>query len=108
MSTKLYVGNLSYESSEEDLRELFARDGRTVDSVNIITDRESGRPRGFAFVEMASADDATAAISALDGQELLGRALRVSEARERRPRGEGGGGGGGGGGGYGGSRRRRY
>ena len=102
MNKKLYVGNLSYEATEEDLREAFAQDGRTVARVNIITDRETGRPRGFAFVEMGSEDDASAAISALDGQELLGRPLRVSEARERPPRREGGGGFGGG------SRRRRY
>ncbi len=99
MGTKLYVGNLSYSTTEEGLRAAFAGDGRQVISVSIITDRMSGRPRGFAFVEMASADDADKAISALDGQSLDGRTLKVSEARERTPGGPGGGGGGGGGGG---------
>lgn len=95
MSTKLYVGNLSYTTTEEGLRSAFAADGREVASVSIITDRMSGRPRGFAFVEMASAEDAEKAISALDGQALDGRTLKVSEARERAPGGPGGGGGGG-------------
>jgi len=94
MGTKLYVGNLSYSTTEEGLRAAFAGDGRQVVSVSIITDRMSGRPRGFAFVEMASAEDAEKAISALDGQALDGRTLKVSEARERAPGGPGGGGGG--------------
>jgi RNA recognition motif-containing protein len=93
MGTKLYVGNLSYSTTEEGLRQAFAADGRQVVSVSIITDRMSGRPRGFAFVEMASGDDAEKAISALDGQPLDGRTLKVSEARERTPGGPGGGGG---------------
>jgi RNA recognition motif-containing protein len=101
MSTKLYVGNLSYSTTEANLRGAFEADGRKVASCSIITDRETGQPRGFAFVEMASPADAEAAIAALDGQDLDGRRLRVSEAR---PRGSGGGGGGGfnGGGGRGG------
>jgi RNA recognition motif-containing protein len=93
MSTKLYVGNLSYSTTEEVLRAAFEADGRKVSSISVITDRETGQPRGFAFVEMSSPADAEAAIAALDGQNLDGRRLRVSEAR---PRGSGGGGGGGG------------
>lgn len=106
MGTKLYIGNLSYNTTEESLRAAFGADGRGVTEVSIITDRETGRPRGFAFVQMASPADAQAAISALDGQQLDGRTLRVSEARERAGGGGGGGGrgpyrgdGGGGGGG---------
>src|SRR2546422_5954542 len=87
MGTKLYIGNLSYTTTEESLREAFAGDGRQVKQVSIITDRETGRPRGFAFVQMSTDADAGAAIAALDGRELDGRTLRVNEARER----EGGG-----------------
>jgi cold-inducible RNA-binding protein len=90
MGTKLYIGNLSYSTTEETLRAAFAADGRTVTEVSIITDRETGRPRGFAFVQMGSAADAEAAIAALDGQQLDGRTLRVSEARDRK-QGSGGG-----------------
>lgn len=100
MGTRLYVGNLSYSTTDESLRAAFAADGRNVKEVSVITDRMTGQPRGFAFVEMATQADADAAISALDGRELDGRTLRVSEARER----PGGGGGGGGGGGRGGGR----
>jgi RNA recognition motif-containing protein len=89
--TKIYVGNLPFSASENEVRELFAQHG-TVESVSLITDRETGRPRGFGFVEMARAD-ATRAIQNLNGRELGGRALRVNEAQER-----GGGGGRGGGG----------
>jgi RNA recognition motif-containing protein len=96
MGTKLYIGNLSYNTTEDSLRTAFAADGRVVTEVSIITDRETGRPRGFAFVQMGSPADAQAAISALDGQQLDGRTLRVSEARERAS----GGGGGGSRGGY--------
>jgi cold-inducible RNA-binding protein len=98
--SKLYVGNLSYQTTEETLREVFEEDGRTVQSVAIILDRETGRSRGFGFVEMGSPADAEAAISALDGRDVDGRRIRVNEARERRSRGgpRGGGGGGGGGG----------
>jgi RNA recognition motif-containing protein len=103
MGTKLYVGNLNYETTEETLRAAFEADGRQVQSVSVITDRMTGQPRGFAFVEMASPQDAQNAISALDGRELDGRTLKVSEARERQGGGGGGGfGGRGGGGGYGG------
>jgi len=88
---KIYVGNLSFNSTEDDVNQLFSQHG-TVHSVALINDRETGRPRGFGFVEM---DDsaATAAISALDGHELDGRALKVNEAQDRPRRGGGGGGG---------------
>ncbi len=119
MSKKLYVGNLSFNSSEDDVRNLFSQYG-TVTSVSVVTDRETGRSRGFAFVEMA--DGADEAINACNGAQLDGRTLTVNEARPRedRPRGGGGGGGGyrggggggggyrGGGGGGGGGRRDRY
>jgi RNA recognition motif-containing protein len=101
MGTKIYVGNLSYNTTEETLRAAFAADGREVAQVQIVTDRATGQPRGFAFVEMAKAEDVAAAIGALDGQQLDGRTLKVSEAHERTA---GGGGGGGGGGGRGGRR----
>ena len=91
--TKIYVGNLPFSASESEVRELFAQHG-SVESVSIITDRDTGRPRGFGFVEMARAD-ASKAIQNLNGKELGGRALRVNEAQERT----GGGGGGGRGGG---------
>lgn len=87
MSKKIYVGNLPFSSTEGDLRSLFARHG-DVASVNVIMDRETGRPRGFAFVEMAQEDSAREAIRALDGTELDGRSLRVNEA-EDKPRGGG-------------------
>ena len=99
LSSKLYVGNLSFDSTEDDLRELFGRHG-TVDSVAVITDRETGRPRGFAFVEMSESSAAQDAIRALDGNDFAGRNIKVNEAQDRR---DGGGGGGGGGG-----RRDRY
>lgn len=104
MGTKLYVGNLNYNTSEESLRSTFSADGRSVVDVKIITDRETGQPRGFAFVEMGSPADAQGAIDALHGQQLDGRTLTVNEARERTGGGGGGGGRGGrgGGGGYGG------
>ena len=99
MAKKLYVGNLPFSVTEAELRELFGRHG-TIERVSVITDRDTGRPRGFAFVEMdpKGADDA---MRALDGSQLGGRALRVSEAQERGDRGgdRGGRGGGGGGGG---------
>ncbi len=112
MGSKLFVGNLSYNTTEADLRSAFSADGRQVKEVAIITDRMTGQPRGFAFVQMGSNEDAAAAIQALDGTQLDGRALRVNEAQERQggPRAGGGasrggyGGGGGGGGGYGGGR----
>ena len=108
MGKKLYVGNLSYDVDSSGLEQLFAAHG-TVESAQIITDRDTGRSKGFGFVEMGSDDEAQAAIAAMNGQEHGGRALTVNEAkpREDRPRGGGGGrgyggGGGGGRGGYGG------
>ena len=105
MSTKLYVGNLSYGVDDAMLAEAFRAHG-TVTSAGVVMDRETGRSKGFGFVEMATAEDARAAIESLDGVELDGRAIRVDEARPRedRPRRGPGGGGGGGGGGYGGNR----
>jgi len=110
MGKRLYVGNLSYNTTEDGLATAFEQDGRQVSSVRVVTDRDTGRSRGFAFVEMANDGDAQSAIEAMDGVELDGRTLRVNEAEERRPRsgggfgGGGGGYGGGGGGGYGGGR----
>jgi cold-inducible RNA-binding protein len=86
MTRKVYVGNMSYDTTEDRLRELFAAHGE-VTSVNVVTDRYSGRPRGFAFVEMATDEEANAAIAALNGQEVDGRQLKVAEARPRKPRG---------------------
>ena len=104
MGTRLYVGNLSYNVTEGELRDVFAEGGRNVVEVKIVMDRDTGRPRGFAFVEMGSDDEANGAISSLTGREIQGRPINVSEARARAPRSGGGGGGGygGGGGGYGG------
>jgi cold-inducible RNA-binding protein len=106
MGTRLYVGNLSYNVTEQELRDVFAEGGRNVVEVKIVMDRDTGRPRGFAFVEMGTEDDANTVISSLTGREIQGRAINVSEARAREPRSGGGGGGGfgggGGGGGYGG------
>ncbi len=102
MGTRLYVGNLPFSADEEQVRELFAQGGRTVTEVKLVTDRDTGRPRGFGFVEMASNEDADSAIRDLNGHDFLGRALTVNEARERT----GGGGGGGGGRGRGGGHRR--
>ncbi len=93
MGTKLYVGNLSYEVSSSDLEQLFSPHG-TVQSAEVIMDRSTGRSKGFGFVEMDSDAEAQAAISALDGQEQGGRALKVNEAKPREPRSGGGGGGG--------------
>ena len=105
MSTKLYVGNLSFNTSNEDLQELFAQAG-TVESANVVEDRDTGRSRGFGFVEMSSAEEVKAAIEQLNGKEIDGRSLTVNEARPREERSGGGGGGnrggGGGRGGYGG------
>jgi RNA recognition motif-containing protein len=83
VSKKIYVGNLPFTSTEADLKTAFGRHG-TVDSVNIITDRETGRPRGFAFVEMAEASAAADAIRALDGSDLGGRSIKVNEAQDRQ------------------------
>ena len=113
MAKKLYVGNLSYGMSDSDLQRLFEEYG-TVESAQIVMDRESGRSKGFGFVEMSNDQEAQAAIDGLNGQEISGRALTVNEARPREDRGgrTGGGGGrgrggfgGGGGGGGGGGRR---
>jgi RNA recognition motif-containing protein len=104
---KLYVGNLSFNTSSEDLRELFAAAG-TVESASVVEDRDTGRSRGFGFVEMATREEGEAAIQQFNGKEVGGRALNVNEARPREDRGGGGGrggfggGGGGGRGGYGG------
>ena len=95
MGSRLYIGNLNFDTSEEALRAALSGDGRSVGDIHIVTDRETGRPRGFAFAEMASEADARSAIEALDGTELDGRNLTVNEARERPQRGGGGGGGGG-------------
>lgn len=112
MSMKLYVGNLSFNTGNAELEQLFAGIG-TVESATVVEDRETGRSRGFGFVEMASAEDGNRAISELDGTEFEGRQLKVNEAKPREDRGGFGGGGGGrgrggngGGGGYGGGRNR--
>jgi cold-inducible RNA-binding protein len=114
VAKKLYVGNLSYDTSESDLRKLFEEHG-TVESAQIIMDRDTGRSKGFAFVEMSIDQEAQAAINALNGRESGGRALTVNEARPREDRGGGGrsgggrpGGGRGGYGGGGGGGGRRY
>src|SRR5205085_12365929 len=108
MSTKLYVGNLSFRVSSDDLFEHFSQAGQ-VESANVVEDRETGRSRGFGFVEMSSEDEATSAIAQFNGSEYDGRNLVVNEARPRDNNGGGGGGGGrggygGGGGGRGGNR----
>jgi cold-inducible RNA-binding protein len=112
MSNKLFVGNLSFNSTEATLRDTFSEFG-VVSEVNLMTDRETGRPRGFGFVTMGSAEEAEAAISGLSGRSVDGRDLTVNIAKPREER-SGGGGGGGGGGGYrgggggGGGGRGRY
>lgn len=103
MSTKLYVGNLSFNTSTQDLDQMFGEVG-TVLSSNIIEDRETGRSRGFAFVEMSSSEEAQSAITKLNGKEIDGRELTVNEAKPRENRASSGGGRGGSGGGYGGGR----
>lgn len=110
MAMKLYVGNLAFQTTSEDLQQLFAQAG-TVESASVIEDRQTGRSRGFGFVEMASREEGEAAIQQFNGTELHGRTLTVNEARAREDRGRGGRGGyrgnrgGGGRGGYGGSSR---
>jgi hypothetical protein len=101
MGTRLYVGNLSFQTTEDSLRAAFGGDGRQVTEVKIMLDRDTGRSRGFAFVEMATEQDAQGAIQAMNGADLDGRPLKVNEAQ---PRQDGGGRGGFGGGGGGGSR----
>ncbi len=102
MGTRLYVGNLPYTADEAQIRSFFETGGRQVTQVKIVTDRDTGRPRGFAFVEMADGNMAQSAINELNGQNLGGRTIVVNEAREPQ---RGGGGGGGRGGGYGGGGR---
>ncbi|HEY2404489.1 MAG TPA: RNA-binding protein [Polyangiaceae bacterium] len=99
MGTRVYVGNLSFNTSEDSLRDVCNQDNRSVSSVSVVTDRDTGRPRGFAFVEFATENDAQSAIAALNGMQLDGRALTVNEARERTGGGGGGRGPRGGGGG---------
>ena len=105
MGSRLYVGNLSFQTNAETIRTAFGARGEVTD-VHVVTDRETGQPRGFAFVTMGSAQEAQKAISEMNGAMLEGRMLRVNEAEERQNRGGGGGfrggGGGGGGGGFGG------
>src|SRR4051794_26362131 len=101
MGSKLYVGNLSYNTTGSDLEQLCGQHG-TVQSAEVIADRETGRSKGFGFVQMGSDEEAQAVIAALNGQEVDGRALTVNEAKPREDRPRGGGGGGGGRGGYGG------
>jgi cold-inducible RNA-binding protein len=116
MSMKLYVGNLAFQTTSEDLEELFGQAG-TVESASVVSDRDTGRSRGFGFVEMSSRNEGDAAIAQFDGKEVNGRNLTVNEAKPRENRGGGGGfgggggrgGGRGGGGGYGGGGgRSRY
>ncbi len=115
MSSKLFVGNLSFNTTENDLNDAFAAHGTVVET-NLMMDRETGRPRGFGFVTMSTPEEAQKAIEALNGKEMDGRALTVNVARPREERAPGGGGGGrrgggggyGGGGGGGGGRRERY
>ncbi|HEY8203697.1 MAG TPA: RNA-binding protein [Pyrinomonadaceae bacterium] len=106
MSMKLYVGNLAFQTTSQELQELFAQAG-TVESASVVEDRETGRSRGFAFVEMSTKEEGAAAIDQFNGKEVGGRALKVNEAKPRENRGGGGGrgfGGNRGGGGYGGNR----
>ena len=101
MGTRLYVGNLPFSADEDQIRELFSQKGRTVTEVKLVTDRDTGRPRGFGFVEMGSSEEADGAIRDFNGFSFGGRPLTVNEARERQSAGGGGGGGGGFGGGRG-------
>jgi cold-inducible RNA-binding protein len=106
MSMKLYVGNLAFATSSQDLQQLFAQAG-TVESASVVEDRDTGRSRGFGFVEMSTKEEGQTAITQFNGKEIGGRALTVNEAKPREPRTGGGGrggfgGGGGGRGGYGG------
>ena len=104
MATKLYVGNLAFQTTSEELQELYAQAG-TVQSASVVEDRDTGRSRGFGFVEMSSSEEAAAAIDQFNGKEVNGRALKVNEAKPRENRGGGGGRGfGGGRGGFGGNR----
>ena len=115
MSTKLYVGNLAFQTTSQELQELFGQAG-TVQSASVVEDRDTGRSRGFAFVEMSTQDEATSAIEQFNGKEVGGRALKVNEAKPRENRGGGRGfndrggsrNGGGRGGNYGGNREPRW
>jgi cold-inducible RNA-binding protein len=104
MSMKLYVGNLAFQTSSEDLQQLFSQAG-TVESASVVEDRDTGRSRGFGFVEMSSKEEGEAAIQQFNGKEVGGRSLTVNEAKPREDRG-GRGGGGGGRGGFGGGGNR--
>ena len=103
----IFVGNLSFGATEDAIRSMFEAYG-AVDRVNLITDRDTGQPRGFGFVEMSNNAEAERAIAELNGRELDGRALNINEARPKTERGGGGGYGGNRGGGFGGQRRHRY
>ena len=92
MGNRLYVGNLAFSTTEDSLRAALEESGGTCKDIHIVTDRETGRPRGFAFAEMADDAQAQAVIAALDGKDLEGRNLTVNEAKPRAPRGGGGGG----------------
>ena len=107
MSTKLYVGNLAFQTTNQELQQLFGQAG-TVQSASVVEDRETGRSRGFGFVEMSTKEEGAAAIQQFNGKEVNGRAMNVNEARPRENRGNGGGGGGRGGFGGGGGRDRRW
>ena len=107
MSMKLYVGNLAFQTSSEELRTLFTQAG-TVESATVVEDRDTGRSRGFGFVEMSSKEEGNAAIQQFNGKELNGRALNVNEAKPREDRGGRGGNRSGGGGGRGGYRETRW
>lgn len=107
MEKKLYVGNISFKATEEEVKELFARSG-AVETVKIITDAHSGNPKGFGFVEMASEDDARKAIEELNGTTFMERSITVAEAKPQQPREKRSFGGGGGRGGYGGGSRGGY
>jgi cold-inducible RNA-binding protein len=106
-NNKLFVGNLSFNTTENDLQDAFAAHGTVVET-NLVTDRTTGRPRGFAFVTMSTDEDAQKALTALNGKSIDGRALNVSVARPREERSPGGGGGGGGGRSQRGGSRDRY
>ena len=101
MGKRLFVGNLSFNTTEDGLAALFQQGGWATSSISVVADRETGRSRGFAFVDLVNDADLQAVIQGLDGKQLDGRALRVNEAEERKPRAGGGGYGGGGGGGGG-------
>ncbi|HEX8335192.1 MAG TPA: RNA-binding protein [Pyrinomonadaceae bacterium] len=107
MSTRLYVGNLNFRTTSDELRDIFSQAGE-VENATVVEDRDTGRSRGFGFVEMATAEGAAAAIEQFNGKEFGGRALTVNEARPREDRGGGGGGGRGGFGGGGGGGRGGY